>query len=35
VEADIARLCTDAEGVRTCNPGIHVQSWRVLTRAVP
>ncbi len=35
VEADLARLCTDAGGVRVCIPGIHVQSWRVHTRAVP
>jgi hypothetical protein len=35
VEADVARLCSESSGVRTCEPGIHVQSWRLKSSGVP
>jgi hypothetical protein len=36
VEADFVRPCqADDDGVRTCGPGIRVQSWRIRTDGVP
>jgi PilX N-terminal len=35
VEADLIRPCQTAGGVRTCGPGIRVQSWRVRTGGIP
>jgi hypothetical protein len=35
VEADFVRPCQTAAGVRTCEPGIRVQSWRVRTTGIP
>jgi type II secretory pathway pseudopilin PulG len=35
VEADFVRPCQEEEGVRTCGPGIRVQSWRVRTDGMP
>jgi hypothetical protein len=35
VEADFIRPCQEAGGVRTCGPGIRVQSWRVRTDGIP
>ncbi len=35
VEAELARVCRVVEGVRTCLPGIRVQSWRDVRHAVP
>ena len=35
VEAALARVCADIEGIRVCRPGIRVQSWRAVTSSFP
>jgi hypothetical protein len=35
IEADVTRVCMLVDDVRTCLPGIHVQSWRIVNAAFP
>jgi len=35
IEAELARVCVDADGEDLCQPGIRVQSWQEIRQLVP